>query len=91
MEKIMLLLRKREKNSHENIVQKMVMMKTIVGNFILKEDPKSLATNGSQRMLQPYNGIYVLIQVMKQRSQPWVIKVMVLLQVLVLQITIISM
>jgi hypothetical protein len=57
MEKIMLLLRKREKNLHENIVQKMAMMKTIVGNFILKEDPKSLATKGSQRLLQPYNMI----------------------------------
>jgi hypothetical protein len=53
----MMLLRKREKNSHENIVQKMAMMKTIVGNFILKEDPKSLATKGSQRLLQPYNMI----------------------------------
>jgi hypothetical protein len=57
MEKRMLLLRKREKNSHANIVQKMAMMKTIVGNFILKEDPKSLATTGSQRLLQPYNMI----------------------------------
>jgi hypothetical protein len=44
MAKGMLLLRKREKNSHINIVQKMAMMKTIVGNFILKEDQKSLAT-----------------------------------------------
>jgi hypothetical protein len=33
MAKRMLLLRKREKNSHENIVQKMAMMKTIVGNL----------------------------------------------------------
>jgi hypothetical protein len=57
MAKIMLLLKKREKNSHANIVQKMAMMKTIVGNFILKEDPKSLATKGSQRLLQPYNMI----------------------------------
>jgi hypothetical protein len=57
MAKRMLLLRKRDKNSHANIVQKMAMMKTIVGNFILKEDPKSLATNGSQRLLQPYNMI----------------------------------
>jgi hypothetical protein len=43
MEKRMLLLRKMEKNLHANIVQKMAMMKTIVGNFILKEDPKNLA------------------------------------------------
>jgi hypothetical protein len=57
MEKRMLLLRKREKNLHANIVQRMAMMKTIVGNFILKEDPKSLATKGSQRLLQPYNMI----------------------------------
>jgi hypothetical protein len=57
MEKRMLLLRKREKNSHADIVQKMAMMKTIVENFILKEDPKSLATKGSQRLLQPYNMI----------------------------------
>jgi hypothetical protein len=57
MAKRILLLRKREKNSHANIVQKMAMMKTIVGNFILKEDPKNLATKGSQRLLQPYNMI----------------------------------
>jgi hypothetical protein len=58
MEKRIFLLRNKEKNSHENIVQKMAMMKTINGNFILKEDPKSLATNkGSQRLLQPYNMI----------------------------------
>jgi hypothetical protein len=57
MAKRMLLLRKRDKNLHANIVQKMAMMKTIVGNFILKEDPKSLATKGSQRLLQPYNMI----------------------------------
>src|ERR1700722_1646903 len=59
MAKRMLLLRKREKNSHASIVQKMAMMKTIVGNFILKEDPKSLATatKGSQRLLQPFNMI----------------------------------
>jgi hypothetical protein len=57
MAKRMLLLIKREKNLHANIVQKMAMMKTIVGNFILKEDPKSLATKGSQRLLQPYNMI----------------------------------
>jgi hypothetical protein len=55
--KKMILLRKREKNLHANIVQRMAMMKTIVGNFILKEDPKSLATKGSQRLLQPYNMI----------------------------------
>jgi hypothetical protein len=32
----------------------MAMMKTIVGSFILKEDPKSLATTakGSQRLLR---------------------------------------
>jgi hypothetical protein len=58
MEKRMLLLRKREKNSHVNIVQRMAMMKTIVGNFILKEDPNSLATTkGSQRLLQLFNMI----------------------------------
>jgi hypothetical protein len=57
MVKRMLLLRKREKNSHANIVQKMAMMKTIVGNIILKEDPKCLATKGSQRLLQLYNKI----------------------------------
>jgi len=56
MTKIM-LLRKREKNSHANIVQKMAMIKTIVGNFILKEDPRILATKGSQILLQPYNMI----------------------------------
>jgi hypothetical protein len=33
----------------------MAIMKTIVGNFILKEEPKILATKGSQRLLQPYN------------------------------------
>jgi hypothetical protein len=32
----MLQSRKREKNSHVNIVQKKAMMKTTVGNFILK-------------------------------------------------------
>jgi hypothetical protein len=59
MAKRILLLRKKEKNSHVNIVQKMAMMKTIVGNFILKEDPKSLATTTkrSQRLLQPFNMI----------------------------------
>jgi hypothetical protein len=36
MEEIMLHSRKREKNSHVNIVQKMAMMKTIIGNLILK-------------------------------------------------------
>jgi hypothetical protein len=35
----------------------MAMMKTIVGNFIPKEDPKSLATKGIQILLQPYNMI----------------------------------
>ena len=35
-EKIMLQSRKREKNSHVSIVQKNVMMKTTIGNFILK-------------------------------------------------------
>ena len=59
MEKRMMLLRKREKKSHANIVQKMAMMKTIVGNFILKEDPKGLETTpkGSQRLLQLFNMI----------------------------------
>jgi hypothetical protein len=36
MERRMLQSRKREKNSHVNTVQKMAMMKTIVGNVILK-------------------------------------------------------
>jgi hypothetical protein len=36
MERRLLQSRKREKKSHVNIVQKMSMMKTIVGNFILK-------------------------------------------------------
>jgi hypothetical protein len=53
----MWLLRNREKSSHANIVQNMAMMKTIVGNFIQKEDSKILATKGSQRLLQPYNMI----------------------------------
>jgi hypothetical protein len=57
MAKRMLLLRKRENNLHANIVPKMAMMETIVRNFILKEDPKSLATRGSQILLQPYNMI----------------------------------
>jgi hypothetical protein len=51
------IVKKEGEKSHANIVQKMAMIKTIVGNFILKEDPKSLATKGSQRMLQPYNMI----------------------------------
>jgi hypothetical protein len=39
--------------------QKMAMMKTIVGSFILKEDPKGLATitKGSQRLLRLFNKI----------------------------------
>ena len=53
----MLQSRKTENNSHVNIVQNKAVIKTIVGNFILKEDPKSLATKGSQRLLQPYNMI----------------------------------
>jgi hypothetical protein len=36
MEGRMLQSRKREKNSHVNTVQKMAMMKIIVGNFILE-------------------------------------------------------
>jgi hypothetical protein len=36
MERRVLQSRKREKNSHVNIVQKMAIMKTIVGNFIPK-------------------------------------------------------
>jgi hypothetical protein len=36
MERRMLHSKKKEKNSHVNTVQKMAMMKTIVGNFILK-------------------------------------------------------
>jgi hypothetical protein len=36
MEERMLRSRKRERNSHVNIVQRMVMMNTIIGNFILK-------------------------------------------------------
>jgi hypothetical protein len=36
MEEMMLQSRKRERNSHVNIDQRMIMMKTIVGNFIVK-------------------------------------------------------
>jgi hypothetical protein len=36
MEEIMLQSRKRERKSHENTIQRMAMMNTIVGNFILK-------------------------------------------------------
>jgi hypothetical protein len=36
MERRMLQSRKRDKKSHVNNVQKMAMMKIIVGNFILK-------------------------------------------------------
>jgi hypothetical protein len=53
----MLQSRNRERNSHVNIVQKMAMMKTIVGNFVLKRDPKSSTIRGNQRLLQPYNMI----------------------------------
>jgi hypothetical protein len=50
-------VKKEGEHLHANIVQRMAMMKTVVGNFILKEDPKSLETKGSQRLLQPYNKI----------------------------------
>jgi hypothetical protein len=40
MERKMLQSRKRERKSHVNIVQRMAMMKTNVGNFILKETQK---------------------------------------------------
>ena len=56
-EEIMLQSGKREKNSHVNTVQNMAMMKTIVGNFILKRDPKSSTTKGNQRLLQLHNMI----------------------------------
>jgi hypothetical protein len=36
MEEIMVQSKKRDKKSHVNTVQRMAMMKTIVGNFILK-------------------------------------------------------
>jgi hypothetical protein len=35
----------------------MAMMKTIVGNFILKRDPKISTTRGNQRLLQLHNMI----------------------------------
>jgi hypothetical protein len=57
MEEIMFQSRKREINSLINIIQKMAMMKTIVGNFILKRDPKSSTIKGNQILLQPYNMI----------------------------------
>ena len=50
-------VKKEGENLYANIVRRMAMMKTIVGNFILKEDPKSSATKGSQRLLQLYNMI----------------------------------
>jgi hypothetical protein len=43
--------RKRERKSHVNNVQRMVMMKTIVGKFILKRDPKISSIRGNQRLL----------------------------------------
>jgi hypothetical protein len=52
MEERILQSRKRERNSHVNIVQRMAMMKTIVGNFILKVDPKISSIRGNQRLLQ---------------------------------------
>jgi hypothetical protein len=57
MEERMLQSRKREINSHVNIVQKMSMVNTIAGIFILKRDPKSSAIMGNQRLLQPNNMI----------------------------------
>jgi hypothetical protein len=57
MERKMLQSRKRERKSHVNIVQRMAMMKTIVGNFILKRDPKSSTTKRNQTLLQLYNNI----------------------------------
>jgi hypothetical protein len=53
MEERMLRSRKREINSHVNTIKNMAMMKTIVGNFILKRDPKSSTIRGNQRLLQP--------------------------------------
>jgi hypothetical protein len=38
MEGIILQSRKRERNSHVNTIQRMAMMKAIVGKFILKRD-----------------------------------------------------
>ena len=57
MERKMLQSRKRERNSHVNIVQRMAMMKTIVGNFILKRGQKSSTTKRNQALLQLYNKI----------------------------------
>jgi hypothetical protein len=57
MERKMLQSRKRERNSHVNIVQRMAMMKIIAGNFILKRDPKSSTTKRNKTLLQLYNKI----------------------------------
>jgi hypothetical protein len=51
MERKMIQSRKRGKNSLVNIVQRMAMMKTIVGNFILKRDPKISTTKRCQTLL----------------------------------------
>jgi hypothetical protein len=56
-EERMLQSRKTEKKYHVNIVKNMAMMKTTVGNFILKRDPKSSTTKGNQRLLQLHNMI----------------------------------
>jgi len=61
MERKMLQSRKRERNSHVNVVQRMARMKTIVGNFILKRDPKSSTTNRNQTLLPLYNKIWDMI------------------------------
>jgi hypothetical protein len=69
------------------------MMKTTVGSFILNEDPKSLATTtkGSQRLLRLFYKTWVRILVMRQRSQPWVTKVIIMLLALALQVMLMSM
>jgi hypothetical protein len=43
---------KRGRNSLVNIVQRMAMMNTIVGNFILKKGKKSSTIKRSQTLLQ---------------------------------------
>jgi hypothetical protein len=57
MERKMLQSRKRGRNSLVNIVQRMSMMKTIVGSFILKRDPKISTKKRNQTLLQLYNKI----------------------------------
>ena len=92
-ERRMLQSRKREKISHVNIVRKKAMMKNTVGSFILSANPSSLATmeTGRKRKLRLLYKIWVQILVTRRRSQRWVVKVIVLLQVLVLLIKKMSM